>query len=145
MLTVEPALVEKYVRPGTLKLVFRDVLNHGERSIRASEAAACVGKQGQFWEIHGLLFERQPDLWATGDAKQVELLSSYVQELKGLDQKAFATCMADRVTLKTLQAADQEQRKRGITSQPIFEIGSRRLVGVQSVEVMSTFIDEGLK
>ncbi|NJM41142.1 MAG: thioredoxin domain-containing protein [Anaerolineae bacterium] len=48
MLTTEPEIIERYVRTGQLKLVFRDVLNHGERSERASEAAACAGRQGKF-------------------------------------------------------------------------------------------------
>ena len=145
MLTVEPAIIEKYVRPGKVKLVFRDVLNHGERSLRTSEAAACAGKQNQFWQIHAILFERQGDVYATSNDQLVERMQSWGKELRGLDQIAFAKCVTERATLKALQDSDAAQRARGIISQPIFEIGARRLAGLQSVEAMAAALDAAMK
>ncbi len=133
------------MRPGQVKLVFRDVLNHGERSERASEAAACAGRQGQFWPMHKLLFENQAAVWGTSGDGLVNLMLDFAAQLAGLDQTAFAQCLSDRVTLPALQAADAEQRSRGITSQPIFEIGPRRLVGLQSFDAMAAVIEEALK
>jgi len=142
VLTVEPQVVERYVRPGTAKLVFRDVLNHGERSERASEAAASAGRQGQFWTMHALLFEEQPTVEQTQTAQLVPLLRRYAATLPDLDQAAFARSMDERATLAAIKAADAEQRKRGITSQPIFEIGTRRLLGLQSLEAIGRAIEE---
>ena len=71
-------------------------------------------------------------------------MQGYAAELSGLDQTAFALCLNERTTLERLQAADAEQRKRGIRSQPIFEIGERRLVGFQSVEALSAALDRAL-
>ena len=34
MLAVEPALIERYVRPGKLRIVFRAVLNHGTLPVK---------------------------------------------------------------------------------------------------------------
>lgn len=147
MLTVEPQVIEKYVKSGKAKLVFRDVLNHGERSVRMSEAAACAGRQNKFWEMHGVLFQRQDDTYGTASngAALIAVAKNYASTIQGLDQNAFTQCMESRAALKAVQAGDAEQRKRGITSQPIFEINGTRLVGLQSLEVMSGVIDKVLK
>ncbi len=133
------------MRPGKVQLVFRDVLNHGERSERASETAACAGRQGQFWPMHKVLFENQDAVWGTSNAGLVDLMLGFAAQLEELDQAAFDQCLNDRATLPALQAADAEQRARGIASQPIFEIGPRRLVGLQSFDVMAAVIEEALK
>ncbi len=145
MLTVEPQVVEEYVRTGKVKLVFRDVLNHGERSERASEAAASAGRQGQFWPMHALLFAEQPTVTDTPNAQLVPLMQRYAATLPTLDQAAFARSLAERATFAAIKAADAEQRKRGITSQPIFEIGQQRLLGLQSFEAMQKAIEAALK
>ncbi|GEM_PF-371158 len=141
MLATEPQIIERYVKTGRVKLVFRDVLNHNERSERASEAAACAGKQGKFWEMHGLLFQEQPTLWATNNAGQLDLMLAFGEKVAGLDKAAFAQCLNDRATLVQLQAADAEQRTRGINTQPIFEIGEQRLYGALPVEAFAKVID----
>ncbi len=141
MLTVEPQVIEKYVRPGRVKLVFRDVLNHGERSIRTSEAAQCAGQQGQFWQMHEVLFARQETTERTAADALVPLLQGWGTELPGIDTAAFNSCLAGRTTQQAIQAADAVQRRVGITSQPIFEIGGRRLLGLQSLAQISAAVD----
>ncbi len=145
MLTVEPLLVEKYVKSGQLKLEFRDVLNHGERSVRASEAAACAGRQDKFWEMHAVLFEKQSDTFAAQSDGLVGLMHQHAEEIGVPDLAAFGECMSSRAALASIQAADADQRTRGITSQPIFEIGDQRLFGFQSIERMSQVIDAALQ
>ena len=145
MLAVAPEIVEQYARPGKVRLVFRAVLNYAERSERASEAAACAGRQGQFWQMHALLFEKQDAVWDASGEGLVNLMLDFAAELEELDQTAFAQCVNDRLTLPALQAADAEQRTRGITSQPIFEIGTQRLIGLQSFDTMAAVIEEALK
>lgn len=144
MLAVEPELIERYVRDGQVKLVFRAVLNHQERSIRTSEAAACAAQQDQFRQMHKLLFEELDTVWATSNEGLLDLMLGFGQQLEGLDQEAFATCLTNRETLEALQESDAEQRSRGIIQQPIFEIGEQRLVGLQSIETMASVIDAQL-
>ena len=146
MLAVEPVIIDKYVRQGQVKLVFRAVLNHGERSIRTSEAAACAGLQGQFWQMHELLFQRQRDV-PRGDGDAIVAgMQQFASALPDLDQAAFSTCMTERTTFQHVQATDAEQRTRGIVRQPIFDIsgpgGTQRLVGLPSVEALSAALDK---
>jgi len=129
VLTEEPVLIEEFVRTGKIKLVFRDVLNHGERSLRTHEAASCAGRQQQFWGMHEILFRDQPETWATDDAGLVGLMKKKAATLTGLNQADFAACVDQRQTLALIQSTDAEQRKRGINTQPIFEIGAQRLIG----------------
>ena len=146
MLAVEPIIIDKYVRQGQVKLVFRAVLNHGERSVRTSEAAACAGLQGQFWQMHELLFQRQRDVPRGDDDALVAGMLQFASSLPDLDQAAFATCLTERTTLQHVQTTDAEQRTRGIVRQPIFDIsgpgGSQRLVGLPSVEALSAALDK---
>lgn len=137
-------VIDEYVRTGQVKLVFRDVLNHSERSERASEAAACAGQQGYFWEMHAILFENQGDIWATSGAGLLELMLNFGDRIEGLDLSAYTRCLDERSTLEALRAADAEQRSRGITSQPIFEINDQRLFGLQDFATMSAYIQEAL-
>jgi protein-disulfide isomerase len=145
VLTVEPQVVEQYVRPGKVRLIFRNVLSYGERSERTGEAAASAGQQGQFWQMHELLFEEQSAIESKSGDALLQLMKDFAARLPGLDQAAFAKSMDERATLAAIKAADEEQRRRGITSQPIFEIGEQRLFGFQSFEVLQRAIEAALK
>ena len=138
MIAVAPALIERYVKPGKLRIVFRAVLNHGELSDHAAEAAACAGRQGQFWPMYAMLFERQREL--SSPVRIDDVLLGFARTLP-LDQATFRQCLTGRETLAGLKATDAEQRRRGITVQPVFEIGARRIFGVQPVEAMAQAIE----
>ncbi len=140
MLAVEPDIIENYVRPGRVRLVFRPVLNHSERSLRTSEAAFCAAQQDQFWPMHQLLFERQDALWSVEGAALRNLMEQYAAELQ-LDLPTFNACMDAGEMLALVQELDAEQRARGITMQPVFEINGQRLVGFQPFEVFQQIID----
>lgn len=139
MLTVEPELIARYVATGELYYVFRPVLNHGERSLRTSEAAACAAEQEQFWPMHELIFQRQDEVWATGEGDLPALMAGYAAEL-GLDRAAFDACVAGGEAAALVQALDAEQRTRGIRVQPVFEIADLRLVGLQSLDVFARIL-----
>lgn len=145
MLTVEPQVIEQYVRPGKVRLLFRDILDFGEQSERASVAAASAGRQGQFWQLHKILFDEQSNVFGKSGDALVALMKEFAARLPGLDQAAFAKSLDDPAILAAIKAAVDEHRKRGITSRPVFEIGQQRLFGYQSFEVMQRAIDAALK
>jgi protein-disulfide isomerase len=139
VLAVEPALIERYVKPGKLRIVFRAVLNHGTPSDRAAEAAACAGRQGQFWPMYAKLFDRQAELTSAG-GNIADVLQGFARELR-LNEPMFRQCLTARQTLGAVKSADAEQRRRGIASQPVFEIGSRRIYGLQPLEALTQAIE----
>jgi protein-disulfide isomerase len=140
---IEPRLIDAYVSTGQVQMIFRPVLNHGERSLRTTEAALCAARQEQFWQMHELLFNRQDEVWNTGEGNLASLMASYAEELE-LDGQMFDTCMAEGAALAQALEWDAEQRTRGITIQPVFEINGQRLVGVQPFSVFESTIDATL-
>lgn len=53
---VEPELVERYVRPGDVRLVFRNLAFLGDESHWAAVAASLAADQDKFWPFHDYLF-----------------------------------------------------------------------------------------
>ncbi|MDQ3068304.1 MAG: DsbA family protein [Acidobacteriota bacterium] len=89
-----PFIDEKYVRTGKLLRVFRhypskaaDVLG-----VKTAEAAACAGQQGKFWEMHGILFQRDIDPREQPLAAGLKQLQTFGIEV-GLDRAAFEACL----------------------------------------------------
>jgi len=93
-----------------LMFVYRHfpLLMHRNADI-ASGAAEAAGKQGKFWEMHDILFEKQSE-WQ-GAEKALTLFSQYAESL-GLDVNKFAEdAVSDEVRKKV-----NEQYKGGIQS-----------------------------
>jgi protein-disulfide isomerase len=115
---------------GRLRLVFRNfpLVEIHEQALQAAVAAECAAAQGRFWEMHDLLFDRQPRLGA------LELLS-YARSL-GLDMNRFTADMDDEVYLKRVLAHRQGGDASGVRSTPGFFLDGRVLdvsYGLQSL------------
>jgi protein-disulfide isomerase len=105
---------------------------------RASEAA---GKQGKFWEMYRVLFERQSD-WAESSKAQTTF-EGYARRL-GLDSAQFKTDFASSETNSTISASIAEFNKRGLTkSTPTFLLNGKK-VEPRSAEDFSKLIDKAL-
>ena len=57
--TYIPKLIEKQVKNGELKIVYRDFIIIGEDSIPAGEAALAAGEQGKGWDFIELFYRNQ--------------------------------------------------------------------------------------
>jgi len=58
-LQVEPQLIDTFVRPGLVALVFRDLPFLGEESRWAAVAGRLAAQQDRFWPMHDYLFANQ--------------------------------------------------------------------------------------
>ena len=56
---VEPQVTEAFVKPGTARLVFRDLPFLGEESRWAAVAGRLAAQQGRFWQLHDYLYANQ--------------------------------------------------------------------------------------
>jgi len=54
-----PTLVARYVRPGRIDMVFRDLDSIGNDSLRAARMAGAVSEQNHLWEFIDLMYENQ--------------------------------------------------------------------------------------
>lgn len=139
MLETEPNIIRDFVETGKIKMIFSPILDHGP-SLRATEAAYCAGDQGQFWGMHDLLFERQPEVWG-GDLDAT--LGGFAQEL-GLDQAAFDACLASTQHAATIQQQHRLARESGIRIRPSFRLGERRIEGSLPYPQFQQILDDAV-
>lgn len=58
-LRVLPRVIDRYVRPGRAKLVFRSLTFLGTDSVRGAQFAGAAGLQNRMWEVLDLLYRHQ--------------------------------------------------------------------------------------
>jgi cyclophilin family peptidyl-prolyl cis-trans isomerase/protein-disulfide isomerase len=106
--TLAPMLTllrEEY--PDDFRLVFRHYpLPQHDKAILAAVAAESAGNQGQFWEMHDLLFKRQAAWTDLTEAQFQVLLRGYAGEL-GLEVDQFMTDLASDETEQRVISARQ--------------------------------------
>jgi protein-disulfide isomerase len=54
-----PTVVSRYVRPGRIRLEFRNLNSIGNDSLRAARMAGAVGEQSHLWEFIDLMYKNQ--------------------------------------------------------------------------------------
>ncbi len=106
---------------GKVKLVFKHYPLPGHPKAReASKASIAAHKQGKFWEMHDLLFEKQDELQAAN-------LDDYAEKL-GLDMKRFKADMRSKEADKKIEADLAEGNAAGVDSTPSIYVNDRRFV-----------------
>ncbi|MFO7167680.1 MAG: Rcas_1661 family thioredoxin-like (seleno)lipoprotein [Chloroflexota bacterium] len=128
VLETEPQIYERYIATGKVRLVYRHLLQLGEGSLRASEAAECAADQGKFWEMRRAIYEGQSAF--NGPAGIEGALAVFAQDI-GLNMGDYNTCMVARTHRAAIEADAQAARDAGIRSRPVFDINGTRLVGAQ--------------
>jgi 2-hydroxychromene-2-carboxylate isomerase len=105
---------------GQIKLVYKHFpLGGHERAMPAARAADAAGRQGRFWEMHDLLFDRQR---ALQDAD----LERYAREL-GLDVERFKTDMSSAETQARIDADRSQGERLTIQGTPTIYVDGRLL------------------
>lgn len=113
--SVEPYLVEKYIRPGTARLTFHDIATIGEESFGAAIGARCADRQGKFWPYHDLLFANQaPENSGTLTKDRSKAFAQAV----GIDIVAFTACLEDPDVADAVIAETRQGLASGITETP---------------------------
>ena len=95
-----------------------EVHQHAELTALAAEAAA---RQGRFWAMHDLLFERQDEL-------ELQDLVGYAAEL-GLGVEAFMRDLDDEESARRVQRDVASAEASGVRGTPTFFVGEERHVG----------------
>ncbi|MBI5566259.1 MAG: DsbA family protein [Chloroflexi bacterium] len=128
---------EKYVKNGTVKIVFRHFAFIGEESIRAAEATECANEQGKFWEMYDTLFANQGGE-NVGDFADAKLIG-FAQGL-GLDMAAFNTCFSSGKYRASVQSETANGQLRGVSSTPTSFLNDKKVVGAISMQQFETSI-----
>jgi protein-disulfide isomerase len=119
---VLPALVNRYVRSGRVKLVFRDLAFIGPDSRRAARVAAAAGLQGRLWQFTDLLYRNQG---RENSGFATDPFLRRIAEGAGVDAgRAFAQRNSSAVT-RQLEAAAGQARRYRVNGTPSFLLGRR--------------------
>lgn len=137
MLGTEPQIEQKYVKTGQVKLVFNPIIDLGEGSRQAHQAAACAGEQGMFWPMHDLLFEQQRALYGGNVGEVSQALAAQLP----LDPEQFKACLDEQRTAELVQSQDERRRQLGIRTRPTFDVNGQLIVGGQPFEVFQAVIE----
>lgn len=133
-----PLIIEKYVKSGKVRLVWKDFpLSIHSNAQRAHEAARCAWEQGKFWEYHDTLFNNQNGL----DANK---LKQYSKDL-GLNESQFASCLDSGKYTELIREKVSEGTAAGVSGTPSFLINGRLVVGAQPYQVFEDAINQALK
>ena len=124
----EPFLVEEYVRPGLLRIEFRHFPVVGAESTTAARGSVCAAAQDRFWEYANRLFAIQAGegFRRDGGAFGEPALTALAGEL-GLDEGAFAACLADPATLGAVEDDHATGREIGFQGTPAFVLNDAPL------------------
>ena len=121
-----------------MKIVFLDLILHGEPAVVTAEAAHCAQDQGQFWAYHDLLFDNFKGPFAR---KQ---LDGFAKKLN-LDMAAFGRCLDSHKYRTFVINTSQEARRMGVKIIPTLYINQRVVEGFLPFKDLQPIIAEELK
>lgn len=134
-------IVEEYVEPGTVRIVFHNYAFLRQDSVTAAHASLCARDQDKFWEYADIMFANQA--MATAEGYGSALLSAYAEAI-GLDVPAFKSCMRSNDHRPEIQADLQLGSASGVASTPSFLVNGLLIVGSVSYEEFQTAIEAAL-
>jgi len=116
-----PTLVDRYVRPGKLRIEFRGLSFVGPDSERGLRALLAAGEQNRFFQAAALLYQQQ-GTENTGwlDDRFVDSLAA---SLPGLDTKRLDTDMHSPAVDRQIKQAAGQAQQDGVDSTPTILVG----------------------
>jgi protein-disulfide isomerase len=115
-----PAIVDEYVRPGKVKLLFRGLAFIGPESELALRAAHAAGRQDRLWTmVHALYGSQGPENggWVT------EGLLADLGRSVGADTDELLQGTSSAAVERELAAAERSAQIAGISGTPSFQVG----------------------
>ncbi|MFD0361408.1 DsbA family protein [Nocardia sp. GCM10030253] len=135
----EPALIEKYVEAGALRIEWRNFPIFGAESADAARAAWAAGQQGKFWEFRKAVYDSTPK--KNSGTLTPDKLAEFA-ELAGVpDMARFRADQSSDAARTALRTDTNEGFDLGITSTPAFLINGRPVLGAQQVEQFVAIIE----
>ena len=107
----------------------------------AAYAGESAEEQGKFWEMYGLLYERQTAWESSSDPKSIFV--GYAKEL-GLNEEKF---LADFGTEKAKNRIDADRiggTKAGVNSTPTFFINGKQIKDIRSYDEFKKIINDAV-
>ena len=134
---VLPALKEKYINTGAVRLIYRDFPLDG-LALRAAMTARCAGPERYFGFVD-LFYQQQPSWTRAKD--QIGALQQ-LSRIGGLTPEKFKVCL-DNVALQdyVVKSRQQGQAEFGVSGTPTFVIEGKVYRGIETIEEFARIID----
>lgn len=140
----EPILKELLQKfPSDLKLVYRHfpLSSIHRNAYDASRASEAAGKQGKFWEMHDLLYQRQKDWEGSSNPKDVFL--GYAREL-GLDEEKFKSDFDSKEIEEKINKDTVSGGRLRLNATPTFFLNGQK-VQPRSYEEFSKLVEDQIR
>ncbi|MEO5966355.1 MAG: thioredoxin domain-containing protein [Candidatus Limnocylindrales bacterium] len=144
-LTVEPVLVEQYVKTGVLRIVHRDLafLGRGgadDESKLAASGAVCATAQGKYWTYSHWVYNNQ-DGENNGGFRRERL--KQIAQAAGVDVTSWDTCINDPATVKEVADSTTTGVGQGINSTPTMYINGTQVqpAGLKTAAELGALIE----
>lgn len=111
-----PEIISNYVDTGKMKTVFRAMPFHSN-SLMDTQAVLCADKQGKYWEMHDLIFDKKN----SDETLTVDSLAKYAGDL-GLNKTDFSACLTAQGDYEKINQIATAAQNAGILATPIMLI-----------------------
>ena len=135
-------ILEVYNGNPQFNFVFRNFPLSGihKYAMDSAEAAEAAGRQGKYWEMFSVLYEKQSE-WAMPQA--LDFFAQYAQEL-GLDSEKLKQEVRDKKYADIISADYADGSALSVNSTPTFFLNGQPLVGVPKFDDLKKSIDQKL-
>lgn len=124
--------------PHRLQIVYRHLPLSGHEHARAAAIAAiCAGEQGEFWELHDLLFANQ-------GALSEEDLRGYAESLE-LDMEAWDACQSSDRPRERLNRDEAAAIEAGVYAVPTTYVNGSPVVGAKPLDEFEAIVDRAIE
>lgn len=129
--------------PNDLQLVYRHfpLITIHMNADYAAGAAEAAGKQGKFWEMHDLLFDKQTEWERSPEA--LKLFADYATSL-GLDVKKFNNEVVSMETRKKINDQYKSAVQSGVKGTPTFFLNGKMIENPRSEEEFKDIIKNAI-
>ncbi len=135
---------EKYKDTVKFEIKYFPISSSHANALAAAAVAQAAAKQGMFFEMHDMLFERQK-LWENMTTDRTATFESYAKEI-GLNVEQYNTDLASPETKAIINADLAEVKKLGGDGTPTFALNGKKIDNpANSVEAISKVLDDALK
>ncbi len=100
-------------------------------AIRAARYAECSARQGKFWPMHELLFEKQ-EQWR--EMINPDTIFEDIAKTAGLDMNKLNVCLGNAEVGDVILKDKQEGVAKGVQSTPTFFVNDKMVVGINALE-----------
>ena len=137
-------MVERYVKPGEVRLISETLAFLGPDSVSTARAAIAAGEQDRYWQYAYLLFENQGGE-NSGYATD-EFLRNLAEQTEGLDVGEWEDALNAGFVEEELRAVQQRANADGVEGTPTLVIsgpgGERKLSGAVPIEEVEAAVEE---